>query len=99
MDKKSLLKTENYSLATFQTTHQALHAEKILEDAELPFIVVPTPREVSSGCGLAIRFFGQHLNDIRNKFIENDVVYSSIYEVAKGSFERIISSVAKTTKD
>lgn len=95
MDKKSLLRTEKYFLATFQTTHNALHAEKILDDTGIPFIVVPTPREVSSGCGLAIRFFGQHLDDIKNKFQQTDVTYSNIYEVDNGSFKRITSPAAR----
>lgn len=95
MDKKNLLKTENYFLATFQTTHNALHAEKILEHAGIPFIVVPTPREVSSGCGLAIRFYNEHLDDIMNKFNENDIVFSSIYDVIKGCFKKILSRAEK----
>lgn len=95
MDKKSLLKSENYYLATFQTTHNALHAEKILEDAGFPFIVVPTPREVSSGCGLAIRFYSQHLDDIKKTFVDNNISFASLYDVVKGSFKKIISPAEK----
>ncbi|MBU0566452.1 DUF3343 domain-containing protein [bacterium] len=39
---------------TFPSTHYALKAEKVLEEAGLEIELIPVPRELSSSCGLAI---------------------------------------------
>lgn len=40
----------------FHTTTSALRAEKILQKAGLSVKLIPTPRELSSDCGIALRF-------------------------------------------
>lgn len=42
-------------MITFVNTHGAISAEKHLKK-EYKIIVMPTPREISRGCGIAIRF-------------------------------------------
>lgn len=53
---KELLLLKNFYLAAFESTHTALQSEKLLQEHGLPFIIVPTPREISVSCGLAIKF-------------------------------------------
>jgi hypothetical protein len=43
-------------VAIFQSMHRVLKAEKILKQEAAAFLLIPTPRELSSACGLAIRF-------------------------------------------
>ena len=46
-----------FSIATFQSTHAVLKAEKILKDAGLRGVrLVPVPSQVSSDCGVTVRF-------------------------------------------
>jgi len=40
----------------FHTTSSAMRAEKTLLQARLAIKLVPTPREFSSDCGIALRF-------------------------------------------
>lgn len=40
----------------FHTTTSALRAEKILQKDGLTVKLIPTPRELSSDCGIALRF-------------------------------------------
>lgn len=40
---------------TFESIHKVLKAEKLLKRAGLGYEIVPTPREISSDCGMAIR--------------------------------------------
>lgn len=40
----------------FHTTSAALRAEKIARKAGLMVKLIPTPRELSSDCGIALRF-------------------------------------------
>ncbi|MDD3859262.1 MAG: DUF3343 domain-containing protein [Bacteroidales bacterium] len=47
---------------TFQSTHHVLKAEKILIKAGLKFDIIPTPKNISSDCGMSIRFDSQVSN-------------------------------------
>jgi len=46
----------NQGVVLFHTTTSALRAEKILQKAGLSVKLIPTPRELSSDCGIALRF-------------------------------------------
>jgi hypothetical protein len=43
-------------VALFQSMHRVLKAEKILKQEVARFLLIPAPRELSSACGLAIRY-------------------------------------------
>lgn len=45
---------DSYCLLTFQSTHQFMVAEKILKD-QFEMTIIPTLREISTGCGIAIK--------------------------------------------
>lgn len=45
-----------YGVAMFHTTSAAIKAEKALKDASFDVKPIPTPRQYSSDCGIAIRF-------------------------------------------
>ncbi|HHW91907.1 MAG TPA: DUF3343 domain-containing protein [Firmicutes bacterium] len=46
---------KEYCLLTFASTHAALRSEKVLRQEQVPFLLVPIPREISAGCGLVLR--------------------------------------------
>jgi hypothetical protein len=48
----------------FHTTSSALRAEKIVQKAGLEVKLIPTPRELSSDCGIALRFEWKHREQI-----------------------------------
>lgn len=39
----------------FESTHNALAAEALLKDADVPVVPVPTPADMGSLCGIALR--------------------------------------------
>jgi hypothetical protein len=43
-------------VAIFHSIHRVLKAEKILKKAEADFLLIPVPRQLTSDCGLALRF-------------------------------------------
>lgn len=45
-----------YSVVLFHSTAHALRAEKVLQRAGLAIKMIPTPRQLSSDCGMALRF-------------------------------------------
>jgi hypothetical protein len=44
-------------IVLFHTSTAALRAEKLLKQAGLAVKLVPVPRELSSDCGIALRFY------------------------------------------
>lgn len=47
---------DEYSVVLFHSTAHAIRAEKVLQQAGLPIKMIPTPRQISSDCGMALRF-------------------------------------------
>lgn len=45
-----------YGVVLFNTTSSAMQAEAVLSRREVSIRMIPTPRELSSDCGIAIRF-------------------------------------------
>ncbi|MDA8211449.1 MAG: DUF3343 domain-containing protein [Clostridia bacterium] len=52
---KSLMFAEKYCLVVFKSTHHALAAEKALQEGGIDQVVIPTPKEISASCGLALK--------------------------------------------
>ncbi len=46
----------SFGVVLFHTTSSALKAEKLLSKAGFAVKLIPTPRELSSDCGIALRF-------------------------------------------
>jgi hypothetical protein len=44
-----------YFILIFESTHHALKSEKLLTGLGIKFDIIPTPKEISSDCGMAIR--------------------------------------------
>ena len=57
---------EGYGVATFHSTHSVIKAEKLLKEAGLESVrLVPVPSQVSSDCGVTVRFLGADLDRAR----------------------------------
>jgi len=50
------LRQQDFCLIAFENTHAAISAQRALDEAGLQAYVMPTPREITAGCGLSIRF-------------------------------------------
>ena len=46
----------DYSFLLFKSVSHALSAEIILKRHEIPFKLIPVPKQISSDCGVCIRF-------------------------------------------
>ena len=65
-----------YGVVLFFTTSGAIRGEKVARKAGLEVKLIPTPRQLSSDCGLALRFAWGDADDIRRCLeearVEND---------------------------
>jgi hypothetical protein len=46
----------DYAVVLFHSTAHALRAEKVMNQAGFKIKMIPTPRQLSSDCGVALRF-------------------------------------------
>ena len=54
-----------YGVAAFRSRQQVLWFEDALRRRGVPTQVVTTPRDVSMGCGLSVRFPMEYLGEVR----------------------------------
>ncbi len=68
----------NCGVVLFHTNSAALRAEKVLQRAGLVVKLIPTPREFSSDCGIALRFEWQDAARVQQLLDEARVERASI---------------------
>ncbi|MDP3487473.1 MAG: DUF3343 domain-containing protein [Bacillota bacterium] len=54
-----------FIIVTFESTHQALAAEKVAATVGIPHETIPTPRNISANCGLSIKVPEQYLSHVQ----------------------------------
>ena len=58
-----------YGVVLFHTTSSALRGEKVVQRAGLKVKLIPTPREFSSDCGMALRFAWAQVENVQTVLI------------------------------
>ena len=70
-----------YGVILFHTTSSAIRAEKVAQKAGYDCKLVPTPRELSSDCGIALRFTWGDADGIKGCLEEVRVEVNSVYKL------------------
>ena len=60
----------DYGVITFTSTYGAIYAQKVLKEVA-PVQVMPVLREISLGCGMALRFPPEDLEAVRQALAES----------------------------
>jgi hypothetical protein len=69
----------NYGVVLFHTTSSAMRAEKTLLQRGLAIKMIPTPRQFSSDCGIALRFEGHLVETVRESLESARVEIAGIH--------------------
>lgn len=77
------MKTEEFGVITFDSTHHAIKGESILKEVQIPFKTIPTPREITLSCGLSIRFDLMDFDKILESIDEKELAIKGIYRYTK----------------
>lgn len=72
---------EKKLVLAFATTFAAMKLEKAAKTAGLPGRLIPVPREITAGCGLAFCTELEQRSDVAGFLQENQLVVNGIYEV------------------
>ncbi len=67
-----------YYIALVYSTSLAIRAEKICKDANIPVKLIPTPRHLSSDCGIVLRFLETHKPAVEKTLTDAKVDYDRI---------------------
>jgi hypothetical protein len=70
-----------YSVVLFHSTAHAIRAEKVLSQAGIPIKMIPTPRQLSSDCGMALRFAREESPRVAATLADNRVPINGIHEI------------------
>ncbi len=70
-----------YGVILFHTTSSAMRAEKLLAKAGYLVKLIPTPREFSSDCGIALRFDWTHQQPVASALATARVEIDSVHQM------------------
>ncbi len=79
--KQGLVELKDYGVFTFISTSHALKAERVLKNDSAEFLMIPTPRQISTSCGLAVKVREADLDSARHFLLNNQVKIEGIYQV------------------
>lgn len=71
----------NFSVVLFYSTSAAIRAEKLIQGAGLKVKLIPVPRNLSSDCGICLRFDNNDIEEIRTILKTQEIEYDSIHQM------------------
>jgi hypothetical protein len=73
-------------VVSFYASEHAMRSERVLERAGLPARLVPGPRELSPGCGVAVAFVWEQEPQVVRALSDSKIRYEAIhrYELDDG---------------
>lgn len=77
------MRKENYGVTTFKSTHHAIQAEGVFKENGISFKTIPTPREITVSCGLAIIFALDDIDKVKEMVSSDELLIDSIYNYIK----------------
>ena len=74
---------------TFDSIHRVMKAEKILERENVFVTLIPTPRQISSDCGMVVRMDCEHLERAQEILNKDRLKIEGIYRFRTGRLEKV----------
>lgn len=82
---KELFNLKEYGVLAFKSTSQALKAERVLKEAAADFLLIPTPRQISASCGLAVKVAPKDIETARAALLAGKVEIEGTYRIDTGA--------------
>ena len=71
---------------TFDSIHRVMKAEKILKEKGVPITLIPTPRQISSDCGMVVQVSCGELDRAQEILNKNRLEIEGVYRLETGRF-------------
>lgn len=72
---------KHYGVVLFHSTAHAIRGETVLKRAGLRIKMIPTPRQLSSDCGMALRFARADAERVAQTLAAKNVPINGIHEI------------------
>lgn len=86
-----MLEREFYVI-TFDSTHKAIKTEKIAKE-KLDVELIPTPREISSSCGLSLKFKEEQMDELMDILKDESKDGLVIYNVRRVTEGKLVKTI------
>ncbi|MCF6178964.1 MAG: DUF3343 domain-containing protein [Geopsychrobacter sp.] len=73
-------------VAIFNSIHRVMKAEKLLKQAGKDVLLIPVPRQLTSDCGLAIRFSPELRTEVEEIMSASGLQFQELYQRKKKAF-------------
>jgi hypothetical protein len=73
-------------VAIFHSIHRVLRAEQLLKQQQVPFLLIPVPRKLTSDCGLALRIAPAQLTAVFAVLAEVGLLPPELYQLRAGHY-------------
>jgi len=80
---------ENDFVAIFHSIHRVMKAEKVLKARKMEILLIPVPRQLTSDCGLAIRYAAADRQAIEDILSQESLAPEEVYRKHGGDFELV----------
>ena len=77
-------------VAIFHSIHRVMKAEKVLKAEKLEVLLIPVPRQLSSDCGLAIRFPVEARSGVETTLNEAGLAIAEIWRKQDGDYLQLL---------
>lgn len=71
--------TVGQKVIVFPSTSHAIRAERVLQQAGIKVMTIPVPRQISSDCGIALKFDSTDTERVSETLSEAKVEFSGIH--------------------
>ncbi len=77
------MKEREFGVITFKSTQYAIKADSVFSKESVNFRTIPTPREITRSCGLAIKFNLEDIEEIEDIINKNNIEVNGIYKIVR----------------
>ncbi|MHB1392970.1 MAG: DUF3343 domain-containing protein [Clostridia bacterium] len=71
----------DYYIAVFDSTHYALHFEKIIRAGGFAINIMPVPREITASCGISAKLEVDEFDKIKELAVKENLKVAGYYHV------------------
>ena len=75
------MQSSDYGVVLFYSTSAAIRAEKLTKGAGLKVKLIPVPRQLSSDCGISLRFEWAQADEVRSVLEAKGVEIQGIHRI------------------
>ncbi len=80
---------ENDFVAIFHSIHRVMKVEKLLKQNGADILLIPVPRQLTSDCGLAIRFAPEQQDRVFEVLKDADLLPAELFQKEAKTYRRV----------